>query len=108
MGVSLILGNSLSPIEIYALCETYSVQGQTFVECYNSPPTVEHANAYIVSTHHHRTIPIPFLTTLDGRATATFSTKTQIVSPKVLCSHLGSSTKPLTTQLLNPHNQNLT
>ena len=30
----------------YAHCETCGVQGHTFVECYNAPPSIEHVNAF--------------------------------------------------------------
>ena len=33
-----------SSIGIYAICETCGAEGHTSVECYNGPPTSEHAN----------------------------------------------------------------
>ena len=39
-------GSSGSNIEIYAICETFGVQGHTFTECYNGPPTIEHVSAF--------------------------------------------------------------
>ena len=30
---------------VYAICETYGVQGHTSVECYNGSSTIDHANA---------------------------------------------------------------
>ena len=45
VGTSPTPGGPLGPsIEVYAICETYGVQGHTFIECYNGPPTSEHAN----------------------------------------------------------------
>ena len=46
VGTSTIPDSSLgSPMEVYAVYETYGVQGHTFVECYNGPCTIEHANS---------------------------------------------------------------
>jgi len=39
-------GSSGSTIEVYAICETYGVQGHTSTECYNGPPAIEHVNAF--------------------------------------------------------------
>ena len=39
-------GSSGSNAEVYAICETCGVQGHTFADCYNGPPTMEHVNAY--------------------------------------------------------------
>ena len=40
------VGSSGSAVEVYAICETYGVQGHTSAECYNGPPAVEHVNAF--------------------------------------------------------------
>ena len=40
-------GGSLeSAVEVYAIWETYGVQGHTSTECYNGPPVIEHFNAF--------------------------------------------------------------
>ena len=38
-------GSFAIPAGIYAICETCVVQGNTSAECFNSPFSIEHANA---------------------------------------------------------------
>jgi len=46
VGTSPTPGRSLgSSVGVYAICETYGVQGHIYVECDNSPSAIEHANA---------------------------------------------------------------
>jgi len=59
-------------------------------------------------THHYKTILIPMLTILEGRATLTLPTGTLLFNLKVLYSYLGSNIEPLITCPLYPHNQNPT
>ena len=92
----LLEGSSGSSIGVYAACGTCGVQGHTFVECYNGPCTIEHANVVHNFNPPPQNNPCRNTHCLGWKSYSNPLTGTLTLNLRMLYSHLGSSAEPPT------------